>query len=390
MKLPDLNKFKEHRNEWVVPVFLFLVLMLPFALVMLSSGDRIESVEQMEEVEVAEVVEEQKHVELPKEVKGIYWTASTAGNYRADELTAYMTKMGLNTAVIDLKTDAGSLAFEPEKESLKRYQQKRLLIKDLDSVLDKLYEKNIYRIARIPVMRDGVFATNHPDVAMKTEGGGFWRDNIGSVWVDPASEKVSDYAIELAREAYARGFDEVQFDYVRFASDGAVSQIRFPIYNGEESKVNVMQRFFKKVGTAMKESSIPSSFDLFGMTYFSHDDFNIGQRLVDVISYADFISPMVYPSHYPNGFRGFSNPAENPYQIVKISLDEGVKMMNGIYSGSEADLRSKSRPWIQDFDIGAVYTAPLIEAQIKASRDAGASGWILWNARNVYEPANYN
>lgn len=394
MKLLDSEKYIKHRNEFAFPVLLVLILLSPFVLMLLSKNSEDESpafnVSEERSVEIVEEAREVKHVELPFEVRGIYWTSSTAGNHRADELIEYMNTTGLNTVVIDLKTDVGSLAFQSNNEALKQYEQKNILMKDLDGVLAKLYENNIYRIARIAVMRDGVFGTLNPDVAMRTTGGGFWYDAIGSIWVDPASEKVSDYAIELAKEAYARGFDEVQFDYVRFASDGAVSVIDFPVYNGVETKVSVMQRFFKKVGMAMKENSIPSSFDLFGMTYFSHNDFNIGQRLVDVFNYADFISPMVYPSHYPNGFRGFVNPAENPYQIVKMSLDEGVKIMGGIYSGSEEDLRAKTRPWIQDFDIGAYYIAPLIEAQIKATRDAGASGWILWNARNVYEPANYN
>jgi hypothetical protein len=388
MKPLKINKQKKHRNEWVAPVFLVLVLLFPIALIMLSGSGTAE--EEIKEVEVVEIVEEKvKHVELPDEVRGIYWTAGTAGNKRADELIEYMVATGLNSVVIDLKTDVGLLAFEPNDEDLKKYEQKNILMKDLDGVLQKLYENNIYRIARIAVMRDGVFGTKNPEVAMRTASGNFWYDAIGSIWVDPASEKVSDYAIELAEEAYSRGFDEVQFDYVRFASDGAISAIRYPVYNGVESKVAVMQRFFKKVGLAMRDASIPSSFDLFGMTYFSHNDFNIGQRLVDVFNYTDFVSPMVYPSHYPDGFRGFANPAENPYQIVKISLDEGVKIMEGVFSGSEEELRAKTRPWIQDFDIGAYYTAPLIEAQIKAARDAGASGWILWNARNVYEPANY-
>ena len=238
-------------------------------------------------------------------------------------------------------------------------------------------------------MRDGAFARVHPEFAMKTPNGNLWQDNIGSLWIDPTAVQVHEYAIALAREAYTRGFDEVQFDYVRFASDGSVNSIVYPVYDKKESKVSVMQRFFKNVGMVMKEDGIPVSFDLFGMTYWSFDDFNIGQRLVDVFPYSDWTSAMVYPSHYPNGFKGFANPAENPYWIVNESMNEGTKHLLGLYAGTESELRSTFRPWLQDFDIGAVYTAHLIEEEIRAARDAGASGWILWNARNVYEPANY-
>lgn len=139
----------------------------------------------------------------------------------------------------------------------------------------------------------------------------------------------------------------------------------------------------------MKEK-IPVSWDLFGMTFWRTDDFDIGQRLADVYPYADAISPMVYPSHYPVGFKGLTNPAMHPYEIVKWSLDHGITTL--AESGLTVELveaQRKFRPWLQDFDIGAEYDAKKIEEQIRASRAAGASGWILWNARNVYTAANY-
>jgi hypothetical protein len=396
-----------HRYARAVPVFLIFLVALPFVLsgvLFLERSPDRQAIEDGVEVQDASSVadstsspqadstsspqadstsspqadsenntpsDSQEHTPLPDEVRGIYWTAYTAGSNRGQELLKYMQETGLNTAVIDLKMDNGELAFVPHDESL------------------AVYAMNMYRIARIPVMRDGAFARAHPELAMHAIGGGLWQDNIGSFWIDPAGPEVADYAIALGREAYARGFDEVQFDYVRFASDGSINHIVYPVYDGEESKVNVMQSFFKRVGSAMRESGIPISFDLFGMTYWSYDDYNIGQRLVDVFPYSDWTSAMVYPSHYPNGFRGLSNPAEHPYWIVKESMEQGVDRVAGVYAGSEREVRQKFRPWLQDFDIGAVYTSDMIEAQIQAARDAGVSGWILWNARNVYEHANY-
>ncbi len=336
-----------------------------------------------------QAVPEPSRVPVPQEVRGLYWTAVTAGSSSGQTLLAYMKSSGINTVVIDLKMDNGELAFMPNDQSLVQYAQQRPAISDLDGLLARLAEEGIYRIARIPVMRDGAFALLHPELAMHAQEGGLWRDNIGSLWLDPAASQVAEYAIALAKEAYARGFDEVQFDYIRFASDGAVSRIVYPLSDGMESKVSVMQQFFKRIGEAMRAEGIPASYDLFGMTFWSYNDFNIGQRLVDILPYADWVSPMVYPSHYPDGFEGFANPAEAPYEIVYRSLEKGTMLTRGFWSGSEEGLRSKWRPWLQDFDIGAVYTSDLIEAQIKAARDAGASGWILWNARNVYEPANY-
>ncbi len=371
----------------IVIVLILSIFVLPLRRVT-QVGNRVEEVVVNAPI-TPEPEDKPIHVPIPKEVRGIYWTASTAGSTRGDELLTYMKEYGLNTVVVDLKMDNGELAFEPVDESLKPYKQTHLSITDLDALLVKLRDHGVYRIARIAVMRDGMFAAVHPEFAMRAADGKIWEDNIGSHWIDPAAPEVADYAIALGREAYARGFDEIQFDYVRFASDGSVNSIVYPVYDKSEPRIAVMQRFFTTVGGTMRAENIPVSFDLFGMTFWSYKDFNIGQRLLDVLPFTDYVSPMVYPSHYPNGFEGFANPAEAPYEIVKRSLDEGTRLIHGFYADSDDALRARWRPWLQDFDIGAVYTSGLISAQIKATRDAGASGWILWNARNVYEPTNY-
>ncbi|TAK03903.1 hypothetical protein EPO34_01965 [Patescibacteria group bacterium] len=337
---------------------------------------------------VADAAPPSIHVPIPDEVRGLYWTAQTAGTKRADELLGYMKGSGINAVVIDLKMDDGELAFAPLDLSLAPYAQEEPAIPDLEALLGRLKDAGIYRIARVAVMRDSAYAAAHPEVAFRYPRGSLWRDNTGAAWVDPADPGVATYALALAREAYARGFDEIQYDYVRFASDGALSAIRYPVYDGKQTKVEVMQGFFKTLGEGLKTDGIPVSFDLFGMTFESVDDFNIGQRLVDAFPYVDFVSPMTYPSHYAVGFQGYKNPALYPYEVPKHSFDSGKAMLEALGIPPEAYAR-KLRPWIQDFDIGATYTAARIEAQIKAARDAGASGWMIWNARNVYEPADY-
>lgn len=384
---------------WTVACFLFGVcLSVGVGVLFFSPKIVLETEEQIEVVHAEGLTEEEEeeeqmipdtHVALPEEVRAIYWTGTTAGGERGDVLLAYMQETGLNAVVIDTKMDNGQLAFLPNTTELVPYAMSRPAIQDLERLLTTLQEAGIYRIARIPVMRDSTYATLHPEQAMARSGGGLWRDATGAAWLDPASPLVAEYALALAREAYARGFDEVQFDYVRFASDGALSQIRYPVYDTTQSKAEVMTTFFETVGGSLQEEGIPVSFDLFGMTYETSEDFNIGQRLVDVYPHADFISPMVYPSHYADGFQGFSNPADHPYEVVKHSLDRGAGFIEAAYGIPGSEARWKTRPWLQDFDIGAVYTATLIEAQIRAAREAGASGWILWNARNVYEPAEY-
>jgi hypothetical protein len=311
------------------------------------------------------------HVPLPQEVRGFYWTAETARIGRARELLAYMQKHGLNTVVIDLKMDNGEVVLPPQE------------------LIDELGQKGIYRIARLPVMRDSVYARANPDQAMKSTSGKLWEDKTGAHWLDPSKKEVADAALDLARSAYKMGFDEIQFDYIRYASDGALSAIAKTEAEKTKGKAAIMREFFDYVGGALKKEGIPVSFDLFGMTFLTAEDFGIGQRLEDVYPNADFVSPMAYPSHYWPGFEGFSNPAEHPYEVVKKTLDKGAEILETDHFISPTTSRPHFRPWIQDFDLGATYTAARIEAQIKASRDAGASGWLLWNARNVYEPAKY-
>lgn len=330
------------------------------------------------------------HIPLPAEVRGMYWTAVTAGGARGDELLSYMKDTGLNSVVIDLKMDDGAIAFVPKDETLNAYALDEPVIRDLESVLKKLADYDIYRIARLAVMRDGVFAEAHRDIALQTKNGNLWQDKIGSKWMDPAATSVRDYAITLAKEAYERGFDEVQFDYIRFPSDGSIGSIVYPVWGPTTSTmIDVMQDFFGTIGDAMDEAGIPISFDLFGMPFLSISDFNIGQRLPDAYPYADFLSPMVYPSHYPANFHGMENPALYPYEVIKQTLDSGAEIMENIYGVPQDESRKKFRPWIQDFDIGAVYTAERIEAQIEATRAASSSGFLIWNARNVYERADY-
>lgn len=369
----------KRQGEFLVPAFLVCLLAVPFVVALGSHRSYTTNRTYTEEEDETPSI----HTPLPTEVRGIYWTAVTATTSRADTLLEYMLSSGLNTVVIDVKMDNGEL-FEVE---------------EFGEILDKLFNAGIYRIARVAVMRDSAFAQAHPNLALgssrlsREAGSGratdFWRDNTGAAWVDPTAPEVADYAIELGHQFYEAGFDEIQYDYVRFASDGALSLIVYPVYDSTESKVAVMQRFFERVGGSMQEEGIPVSFDVFGMTFWSHHDYNIGQRLIDVLPYADWVSPMVYPSHYADGFKGYANPALAPYEIVKMSLDEGLRLTHGVYAGSDEELAARFRPWLQDFDIGAVYTSDFIEAQIQAAREAGASGWILWNARNVYEPARY-
>jgi hypothetical protein len=199
--------------------------------------------------------------------------------------------------------------------------------------------------------------------------------------VDPACREVWDYNLDLAKEAVTRGFDEIQFDYVRFPSDGNISLCSFPFWDQGIPKHEVIRDFFAYASRELASYRVPISVDLFGLTLWRDDDLNIGQRMVDAMNYVDYICPMVYPSHYPPHFMGFQNPAEHPYEIVYESLIRGQSIL------SQARARARLRPWLQDFNLGARYDSEKILLQKRAVYDARCFGWVCWNPQNRYTEA---
>ncbi|NUM25285.1 MAG: putative glycoside hydrolase [Candidatus Buchananbacteria bacterium] len=324
-------------------------------------------------------------VKPPKiENKGIYLTAYTAGNkVRRAKLVQLIERTELNSVVIDVKDYSGLIFFDTNIPLVNEIDAEDIRIPDLQDWLAELKQKGIYTIARITVFQDPYLAEKRSDIALKSKAGGLWRDFKGLAWVDPTQKLVWDYNIDLAKEAIKLGFDEINFDYVRFPTDGNIKQMAFANLDNPtlEGKSEVMKEFYTYLGEQLKYEPALLSADLFGMVLWRNDGLNIGQRLADAALNFDFICPMVYPSHYPAGFEKFANPAEHPYEIVYRSLIRGKDVME--QSGS------KLRPWLQDFDLGAEYTPEMLRLQKQAAYDAGANGWLMWNASNNYTEAGY-
>jgi hypothetical protein len=291
----------------------------------------------------------------------------------------------------------------PTRSSLAAAALEEATIKDLDAVLREAGERNLYRIARVFVFQDPSYVERFPGEAVQKSSGGVWADYKGVTWVDAASRAAWRYNVEVAREAYARGFDEIQFDYIRFPSDGDMKSIVYARHDEGRSKHEVLRDFFRFMHDELeKKDGIPVSYDLFGyVTWYIDYDLGIGQLLVDALPHGTAVSAMVYPSHYGAGTLGYQNPADYPYEIVADSLKkanrlydqqekECAELANGTKSATSTFLLpcdtplAHHRPWLQAFDIGAVYDAGKIRAQIKATRDQGGKGYLLWNARNVY------
>lgn len=209
-----------------------------------------------------------------------------------------------------------------------------------------------------------------------------WKDSGGAYWADPSNKEIWKYTVAIAKGAYKVGFDEINFDYVRFPSDGSVDSAMYPSKNASTSKAEILRQFFSYVHDEMSSTSIPTSVDIFGQVTSDKGDMGIGQLFENTLPYFDFICPMVYPSHYISGFLNFTKPAEHPYEVVKYEMDQAVARM--VVASTSP---SKMRPWLQAFDLGAIYTPDMVHAQMRATDDAGANGWLLWNAGSVYKRA---
>jgi len=321
---------------------------------------------------ITEQVYQPRYAPFP--VKGIYVSARTALNTDImDGLIHLVQDTEINSMVIDIKDVTGTVYLPvnlvPEAGEISAVNTGS---SDLPRVIDGLKDKGVYLIARIVVFKDPVLASKKPDLVVTTPTGKVWRDYKGLAWVDPYNKAVWDYNILLARAAVEIGFDEVQFDYVRFPSDGPMKTARYPADSGLSKEANIGE-FLIYARKALAGMNIPLSADIFGLVCSAQGGLGIGQNLELASEGVDYLSPMVYPSHYAPGTFGIPDPNKDPYGIVFRSLSDAMDRLQG--------KNVHLRPWLQDF---YQYTPEDIRAQIKAVYDAGAEEWILWNSKCRY------
>ena len=327
------------------------------------------------------------HIKTPAQVKALYMTSyiASARKYR-DPLVKLIDDTELNAVVLDIKDYTGKISFETDSAYLNKFNASERRIVDIKEFIGELHKKGIYVIGRVSSFQDAHMVQIHPELAVKrASDGAVWKDYKGISWIDSGAEPMWQYLIALGKESYALGFDEINFDYIRFPSDGNMKDIRFPFSEGK-SKPFVLKSFYEYVDKNMGD--IPISADLFGMTTTNNDDLGIGQVLEDALLYFDYVAPMVYPSHYPKNFNGFENPNLKPYEVIEVAMQGGINkinLMNATVSSSSPISIKKLRPWIQDFSIfGVTYGAPEVKAQLKATYDVGLDSYMLWNASNKY------
>jgi hypothetical protein len=320
------------------------------------------------------------HVDTPTQVKAIYMTSWVASvpSLRAG-LVKIIDDTEINSVVIDVKDYAGTISFEVKNKELKAFGSEDIRVNDMPEFLAELHAKGIYTIARVAVFQDAYMVKAHPEWAVKNlSGTAVWKDRKGISWIDVGARDYWKYITLVAQEAHNAGFDEINFDYIRFPSDGNMKDISFP-FTQKDSKSGTLKNFFAYLHDAVAPSGMKTSADLFGMTTTITDDMGIGQVLENALPYFDYIAPMVYPSHYPTTFQGYKNPADHPYEVIHYAMGEGVKRAK---AASTSPL--KLRPWLQDFDLGADYGPTEVRKQIQATYDVGLDSWMLWSASNKY------
>lgn len=320
--------------------------------------------------------------EEPIEVRGIYLTAWMTGKPGfLNRILDFIEKTEINTLVVDVKDDTGTISFPSQIPLAKTIESGRRKY-DPGKVLEVLQENKIYPIARIVVFKDPFLANKRTDLAVQHANGGLWQDYQGLHWVNPYNKTVWDYNIAIAREAAELGFKEIQFDYVRFTSDGNLKSCRYPGYD-KRSRSDVIRDFLKYAYQELNPLGVKVSADLFGLTCSAKDDLGIGQKFEKVAEGVDIICPMVYPSHYVKGAYNLADPDAKPYETVYRSLSAAQRKLDNL--GKKVIVR----PWLQDFSIKSHYGREQLLAQIKAVENSGFKEWIFWNPSNKYDYRKY-
>ena len=316
-------------------------------------------------------------VRRPKPVaaKGILMTGYTAGGSRFDELVRMIDRTELNTVVIDIKDERGEVSWVPRSAQARMAGAGLPKIVDPATTIERLHRKNIYVIGRLVTFQDSMLTKVRPDLAVQDTDGGVWKSTKGLQWLDPYSTEAQDYDISLAAEAIELGFDEIQFDYVRFPTDGDTTRMWFP-HRDERLPHEVIRDFLHRARAQIVPRGAYLSVDLFGLTALVSDDLGIGQRIELIAREVDYISLMLYPSHYHKPEYGIPDPEAAPYKTVYVSLRDAKRRIAGT--------GAKLRPWLQDFTLRTPYTPVEVRAQIEAVKDTGIDEWLLWNARNRY------
>lgn len=333
-------------------------------------------------------------------VKGIYLTGHSAGGARLADLTKLLNDTELNAMVIDVKDDFGDMTFDLKSDNPLIKENTQNYVSDPAQMMKHMEEHQIYPIARVVVFKDTRLAEARPELSFTHEDGSVWKNGRGESFVNPFSQEVWEYNVEIAKQAAKMGFKEIQFDYVRFPEgfETRSDELKYT-YGGYQEKglddiqqrVEAVTDFVKYAKKELEPYGVDVSVDIFGYSATVPEAPGIGQNFSKISENVDVISSMIYPSHWGSYF-GIAKPDLEPYKLVS----EYMKVENDVLG--KLDTPPQSRPWLQDFTasyLGAgnyrEYGPAEIEAQIKALKEAGVNEFLLWDAGNTYtRDVNYD
>lgn len=317
--------------------------------------------------------------------RGIYVTSSTAQSKAGMAYIKNILKTrGLNTVVLD-----ANYLIDPDlipiAKARKLKEAKLSPSIKLKAIIDELHKDNIIVSARIVAFKDDRLVSARPDLGIRLPGGKIYQDRKGGLWVNPYSEEGRLYKELMAEVAAMSGADEIQFDYTRFPAEGLAKTVVYPQETKGISRVDVICLFLKETKERLDKYNVSLAVDIFGVTAWQSktDIKNLGQDIKRMAKYLDVLSPMLYPSHFHNGYDGIPNPGSQPYYFMNTGVKKSLEILSG-----EATLLV---PWIQGFNMRSPNYGPgYIAAQAKACRDAKVPRFLIWNARNFYDtvPAN--
>lgn len=330
--------------------------------------------------------------EYPDAVRGIYVTGPSAGGERFDSLVDLIDTTDLNTMVIDIKEDHGKVTITPDEDS-PYVDVADNNIDDPHELLKTLEAKGIYPIARIVVFKDTLLAEKHPEWSFK-QNGEVWKNGKDEGFVSPFQKDVWEYNVDLAKKAANWGFEEIQFDYVRFPEgfesrddDLAYDDGDYEDFDGDnaERRVKAVTDFVEYAKDELDGYGVDMGVDIFGYTATIEKAPGIGQNFLQIADNVDVISSMIYPSHWENAF-GIDFPDKEPYKLVTEYSKKENELLDRL------DAPPTTRPWIQDFDAPWLYQDEStfhygkeeIEDQIKALNENEIDEFLIWNSGNSY------
>lgn len=341
------------------------------------------------------------------EARGIYVTGWTAGTQRMNDLIDLIERTDLNAIVIDVKDDSGYLSYATSIPYMQQIgADRRPSIADLPGLLQRLRDKHIYTIGRISTFKDPVLARQQPDWALQRKDGGLWHDSKGILWSNPYDVQVWKYNIAIAKEAALLGFDEIQFDYVRFPDNTPRMNEEIAFHNPQRlSKSEAITNFLQLARDELHQVGAYVSADVFGLVTSQNTDMGIGQKWELISPVVDVISPMLYPSHYSRGAYGIDNPDASPAEVVRHAMMDAkekntIRLRNPVVMSTNTSINKSRpsataesaadiRPWLQSFTATWLpdhrhYGFDEVQLQIQALSEQGIHQFLLWNAGSWY------